>query len=69
MSKAYAFVADGTEEVELLAVVDLLRRAGVDTVITSVDGIAVTSSHGVKITADGLMSDFDFADADLLFNP
>ncbi len=69
MSKAYAFVADGTEEVELLAVVDLLRRAGVDTVITSVDGIAVTSSHGVKITADGLMSDFDFADADLLFIP
>lgn len=69
MIKAYAFIADGTEEVELLAVVDLLRRAGVETVITSIDGNVATSSHGVKITADGLIGDFDFADADLLFIP
>lgn len=69
MSKAYAFIADGTEEVELLAAVDLLRRAGVETVITSVDGMTATSSHGVKITADGLICDFDFSDADLLFIP
>ena len=29
MKKAACFFADGTEEVELLAVVDVLRRAGV----------------------------------------
>ena len=29
MAKVYAFLADGLEEVECLAVVDVLRRSGV----------------------------------------
>ena len=38
MSKAYVFLADGFEEIEGLTVVDVLRRAGVDTVTVSVMG-------------------------------
>ena len=38
MSKAYVFLADGFEEIEGLTVVDVLRRAGVDTVTVSVTG-------------------------------
>lgn len=67
--KAYAMIADGTEEVECLAVVDILRRAGIDTELVSIDGIVVTGSHGIKIVADRLARDTDLACADLLFVP
>ena len=30
MAKVYAMIADGTEEVECLTVVDLLRRTGIN---------------------------------------
>ena len=38
MKKAYAFAADGTEESELLCVVDVLKRADVEVKIISVCG-------------------------------
>ena len=52
MAKVYAMIANGTEEVECLAVVDLLRRSGVETVLVSVEeGYEIISSHNVRITA------------------
>lgn len=70
MADVYAMITDGTEEVECLAVVDILRRAGVDvTLVSAADGITVTSSHGVKITADALLSDTDVSDGKVLFVP
>lgn len=70
MSVVYAFVADGTEESELLIVVDLLRRAGIDTKIVSVMGKdEVTSSHNVTFKADMLIEDADFDKCDMLFLP
>ena len=36
MAKVYAMIADGTEEVECHAVVDILRRSGVEFVLLSV---------------------------------
>lgn len=68
MKKAYAFAADGTEEGELLCVVDVLKRAGVEVKIISVCGETVTSSHGVRIVADGVITGNE-TDADLLFVP
>jgi len=38
MAKVYAFLADGLEEVECLAVVDVLRRSGVEVTLVSVTG-------------------------------
>lgn len=50
MAKVYAMIADGTEEVECLAVVDILRRSGIETVLVSVGKTKdVVSSHQVKI--------------------
>ncbi|MCH5164985.1 MAG: DJ-1/PfpI family protein [Clostridiales bacterium] len=69
MAKAYAIIADGTEEVECLGVVDVLRRAGVTTEIVSVGELTVKSSHGVVITADRTIAETDFSDADLIFTP
>ena len=69
MKKVYAMIADGTEECELLNVVDILRRAGVDTQIVSISDKTVTSSHGVVISADRTVSEVDLTDCDLLFIP
>lgn len=60
-------IADGTEEVECLAVVDILRRAGVETELVSACGKTVVGSHGITITADRVAD--DLGGADLLFVP
>ena len=46
MAKVYAFLAEGLEEVECLAVVDVIRRSGVEVTMVSVSGTKeVTGSH------------------------
>ncbi|MCD8120281.1 MAG: DJ-1/PfpI family protein [Lachnospiraceae bacterium] len=68
--KVYAFLADGMEEVELLAVTDCLTRAGVSVEMVSVmKRTEVVSAHGVTILADSLIENVDAADADVLFLP
>ena len=69
MPKVYAMIADGTEEVECLAVVDVLRRAGIDAPLVSVGGQQVTGSHGIKITADMTVDKADFTSCDMIFLP
>ncbi len=70
MAKVYAMIADGTEEVECLAVVDILRRAGVETVLVSVGRTRdVVSSHQVRIQADATVEETDFTDGDVIFLP
>ena len=50
MAKVYAFLADGLEEVECLAVVDVLRRSSVEVTLVSVTGDRkVTGSHGIEL--------------------
>ena len=71
MAKVYEFLADGFEEIEALAPVDVLRRGGVEVVTVSIMGRReVESAHGVKVLADVLFDEAgDFADADLLLLP
>lgn len=45
-------IADGSEELETVTIVDVLRRAGAEVTLASVDGVQVTCSHGLRITAD-----------------
>lgn len=68
--KAYAFLADGFEEIEALATVDVLRRAGVEVTTVSVTPtLAVMGAHAVPVVADILLDGKIFPDADLLFLP
>lgn len=68
--RACVFLADGLEEIEGLTVVDILRRAGVDTRTVSItDERTVTGSHQIPITADCCMGETDFSDAELLVLP
>lgn len=70
MKKAYAFLATGFEEVEALAVIDVLRRAKADVTMVSIeDDKLVTGSHGISIMADTLFDDMKDSDADLYFLP
>lgn len=66
------FFADGFEEVEAIAVVDLLFRAGIPCDMVSVsDNLAVTSSREVTVVADRTVADegFDFDEYDMLVLP
>ncbi len=70
MAKVYAFLAEGLEEVECLAVVDVLRRSGVEVTMVSVSGKKeVTGSHGIRLMADALFEEADPDQADVLFLP
>ncbi len=66
------FFADGFEEVEAIAVVDLLFRAGIPCDMVSVsENLAVTSSREVTVVADRTIYDegFDFDAYDMLVLP
>ncbi len=70
MRKAIVFLADGFEECEALLVVDLLRRAGVQTIMASVMGrLEVPSSRKILIKADALAEDVDYSNADMIVLP
>lgn len=70
MGKVYAFLAEGSEEVELLAVTNVLIRGGQEVALVSVTGKKdVVTAHKVKIQADLDFTEVDFSDADLLFLP
>lgn len=66
----YVFLAEGFEEVEALAPVDVMRRAGLAVTTVSVaDDRVVRGAHGIPVVADATFGALDFADAALLFLP
>lgn len=70
MAQALIFLAPGYEEVEMLTVVDMVRRAEITIDMVSVtDTREVTSSHNVTITADKLFPEADFNEAQMLILP
>lgn len=48
----YVFLADGFEETEAIATLDVMRRAKLDVLTVGVTGDMVTSSHNVTVKAD-----------------
>ncbi len=70
MAEVYAFLADGFELVECLAVVDVLRRGGVDVRTVSITGKKeVTSAQQVTVIADYLFDEVEPSQAVCLFLP
>ena len=48
----YVFLADGFEETEAIAPIDMLRRAKLDVKLVGIGTSTPTSSHGIRVTAD-----------------
>ena len=61
----YCFLADGFEETEALAPVDILRRAGVPVTTVGVGGDVIRGSHNIYVQADIELGDYE-PDPDML---
>ena len=68
--KVFVFLADGFEEIEAIAPIDIFRRAEIEVVTVSIAAQkAVNGAHGIPVLADTHFSVVEFADDDLLFLP
>ena len=66
----YVFLATGFEDIEALAPVDIMRRAGLEVETVSITGNeVVVSAHGVGVVADTLIEAVDFDDAEMIVLP
>ena len=74
--KAYFLLCNGCEEVEALMTADIMKRAGIDTVMVSPYGTKdVIGSHGFNIVTDmqfgssGKYDEFTYGDGDAVILP
>lgn len=68
--KVAVHLAEGFEEIEAVSIIDVLRRAKIDTIIVSVTGQKlVTGSHAIQITADVLFDNVNYSAIDMIVLP
>lgn len=70
MPDALVILPEGFEEMEVVAPVDLMRRAGIDVTLASLDDhTEVTGRNGIKLQADTTLAAVGTKCFDLLFIP
>lgn len=65
----YVFLANGFEEVEAMAPIDLLRRAGAQVMTVGVGTKTVVGAHHVPVIADSDGEGLDFEDMEMVILP
>ena len=65
----YVLLAEGFEEIEAIAPVDILRRGGVEVKTVGITGKTVGGSHGIPVTADILPEEVAGEDMEMLIFP
>jgi len=69
MKRLLAVVADGFEETELIAVVDCMRRLGVEVTVAGLESRELKGAHNITISADALLDELVPEDFDGIFLP
>ncbi len=69
MKKVAIILAEGFEEIEAVAVIDILRRAGVDLLIAGLSKEPVSSARNVRIIPDVSIDELDPQDLDMVILP
>ncbi|MDR1561841.1 MAG: DJ-1/PfpI family protein [Dysgonamonadaceae bacterium] len=70
MKNVFLFLADGFEEIEAIATLDVLLRGNINAITVSITGnTLVSGAHGITIDAATLFEDADFSGGDMLILP
>ena len=65
----YILLGTGFEEVEALAPLDLMRRAGIDVMTVGINGSTVCGGHSIGIAADISIDEMDLTVLDMIVLP
>ncbi len=65
----YVFLADGFEEIEALATVDVLRRAGLTVTTVGVGNTQITGAHAITVVTDITQDELKIEDATAMILP
>lgn len=65
----YILLGTGFEEIEAIAPLDLLRRAGVEVMTVGLNGKQIRGSHGIIVEADITISEIDLTNIDMMVMP
>jgi len=70
MKKVFIFLAEGFEETEAIATIDVMRRGELDVTSVSITGnLLVAGAHGIAVNADMLFEKVNLATGDMLVLP
>ena len=69
MSKVIILLATGFEEVEAITVIDILRRADIDTTIVGLEKELIKGSHDISIKGDMYYEDININEYDFMILP
>ena len=68
--KVFIFLATGFEEIEAVAVADVLLRGGIEAITVSITGnYLVEGAHGIAVQADKLFEEVNFNEGVMLILP
>ena len=65
----YVLLGTGFEEMEAIAPIDLMRRAGIEDLTVGVTGKTVYGSHNIGVEADILIGEMDLTALDMIVLP
>lgn len=68
--KIAVHMAEGFEEIEAISIIDVLRRADLDVIVTSVTGkLEVMGAHHLKVLADKLFEEVNYSGVSMIVLP